>query len=69
MIKLRNALAAGTMMAFALVVPATTPAQSAGADTEAVVTVQGDGGSANGAANGSGGSNGAVNSGSGSHRH
>ncbi|MER5421579.1 hypothetical protein [Streptosporangium roseum] len=55
MTKLRSALAAEAMMAFALIAPATMPAQPAGADTEVVLTVQGDGGSANGAANGSSG--------------
>ncbi|MER5320009.1 hypothetical protein [Streptosporangium roseum] len=58
MTKLRSALAAAAMMAFALIAPATMPAQPAGADTEVVLTVQGDGGSANGAANGSSGADG-----------
>ncbi|MFF5209847.1 hypothetical protein [Streptosporangium sp. NPDC000396] len=61
MIKLRNALAAGTMVASVLIAPVTVVAQSAGADTVAGTTatasapfVQRDGdGSANGAANGS----------------
>ncbi|MEU7983696.1 hypothetical protein AB0B56_02405 [Streptosporangium canum] len=58
MIKLRSALAAEALMAFALIAPAMMPAQPAGADTEVVLTVHGDGGSANGAANGSSGTNG-----------
>ncbi|MEV7009203.1 hypothetical protein [Streptosporangium sp. NPDC051022] len=63
MINLKNALAAGTVAVLALIAPVTVAAQSAGADTVAGTTaaastliVRSDGGSANGAANGSSGS-------------